>query len=366
MTDGREMSDAGHASPGFTGVDWDRRPVRKLVGDLFAGTGPLPSGELAALLHASVPELEAMAFELRSITQFLTAEILISVSPEIAEYGNALASWLEDLAEYTRQLATDATAHAESVVTARAEMPGAAEMDAIEKAFMRLEEFGAGIAGALAGEGHEVEKQRFDAENAAAAVMHRYEARTEPLARTKNDEPFAAAPRLAGWQEADRAKAAALESTRPRFSDAAGEAQASEAPLAAAGVASGAASPRGRAGASSQAATRPVSNPAKPKIVANAGTQVRPASLVSASGGALTGSVPAERGVTGDTAVRSGAAPAPLGAPVSAARGTGEGHVPDAALREGAAAPRQASDLYGLDIAVAPPIIGGTAPGGEG
>ena len=360
MTDGREMSDAGHASPGFTGVDWDRRPVRKLVGDLFAGTGPLPSGELAALLHASVPELEAMAFELRSITQFLTAEILISVSPEIAEYGNALASWLEDLAEYTRQLATDATAHAESVVTARAEMPGAAEMDAIEKAFMRLEEFGAGIAGALTGENHEVEKQRFDAENAAAAVMHRYEARTEPLARTKNDEPFAAAPRLAGWQEADRAKAAALEASRPRSFDSTSEARATQAPLAAAGVAPVAASPRTGTKYGSVASN----NPAKTKIVANAGTQVRPASLVSASGGVGTGPVPSERGVAADAAVRSGGAP--LGAPVSAARGSGAEHVPDAALRDGAATPRQASDLYGLDIAVAPPIIGGTAHGGEG
>lgn len=346
---------AGRQDSGFTGVDWSSRSAERLRADLFAGPGPVPAGELGAAWAGVALELDACAAELRALLVLLDSDVVMAASPLLSEHGRALAEWLENSAREARGLSERAFSHAGSVTRARASMPSAAEFDATRQALEALAQLGPGAAGILGGAHHAVEQAQQDAERTAAGVMVLYEQQNAPLVASTTE--LIAAPRLTLPAPSETASVGALEPGVTEVED------ASVMPAPARAV---------QVPATPVAATRPVrSQPAFAHIAEKTSHQVRPAALVAATGGTGAEAFPGAK-VGALSGMASGGAPAgtaqpanpvaPIGpvAPVHRGPGAPAETGPVAEVHD---APARASELFGLSVAVAPPVIGESQAG---
>lgn len=347
MTDHAHASSAGQEA-GFTGVDWAARPAGQLRADLYAGPGPVPAGELGAACASSAIELEACAAELRALLLVLESDVVMAASPLLSEHGRRLADWLETAAAESRELAERALTHTGAVTRARATMPSATELDATEEALDVLSQLGPGIAGLLGGAHHALEQARLDGERAAAAVMRLYEQQTAPLVAAEPEH--IPAPRLTLPELPERPEP----SQRP---SAPVEEELESAPIAP--LATPAAAPPA---AMAVGAARP--RPSYAHAAEKATNQVRPAALVGGAVPPAAGTSGHGLGVPSMTAGIGGAGttqPAAPVAPIGPAAPVHRGETdpapsgPVTAVRD---TPARAADLYGLSVAVAPPVIG--------
>ncbi|GLB63718.1 hypothetical protein NCCP2495_15970 [Dietzia sp. NCCP-2495] len=337
---------------GFTGVEWDQRTPDDLARALTAGPGPGQAGELAAAWTAAAEELEAVSSEYRRLAVELAADWVSEATPHLDARSREVADDVFGLAAHARELADRAGGHAHDHTVARATMPRVEEIEVTGRALDALDSLGPGLAGVLTGATDALETRSADLRRAAATVMAYYEARTAPLevprerppatrhllpgllARTAGDTvPSAAADRVAG----STGSAGSLPST----SSSPAAVAAPLAPFTAAG-----AIPTGSPGS-----TQPTE------------AQVRPATAAPTAPG--TGpTTPVAPAAGGTSAERAGAG-LPMIPPVARAAGAAgngdDAHQADGALRT-APGPAEIEELYGLSVAVAPPVFGGTPP----
>lgn len=347
---------------GFTGVEWTHRSTEQLRTDLFDGAGPAPAGELGAAWLSTAIELDALAVELRAVLLVLRSDIVISASPLLADRGNQLANWLESVATYARSIADHAFSHASAVTRARAAMPSAAELSAMNEAIAALAQFGPGIAGLFAGMHNAVNQAHSDAERTAAAVMRVYEQQTAGLVAA--DDEIASPPRLTAPAVTTDHSAPTPHTQQPQRSAQHAPQPTVQAPTTAMGMVTPTAAPAAAAGPRSGAGRG-----ARPRYE-TAQAQVRPAAVVHPAGvghGAPTAqtlNLVSEQ-TASSSAKTAGAVPpaAPLGQSASPVRGA------DSTVNAASSSPVpgvsvRARELYGLDIAVAPTVIGEAHHGG--
>ena len=326
---------------GFTGVEWDQRTPDELARALTAGPGPGQAGELAAAWTAAAEELEAVSSEYRRLAVELAADWVSEATPHLDARSREVADDVFELAAHARELADRAGGHAHDHTVARATMPRVEEIEVTGRALDALDSLGPGLAGVLTGATDALETRSADLRRAATTVMAHYEARTAPLevprerppatrhllpgllARTAGDTvPSAAADRVAE----STGSAGSLPSTASSPAAVA----APLAPFTAAG-----AIPTGSPGS-----TQPTE------------AQVRPATAGPTAPGTGT-TAPVAPAAGGTSAERAGAA--------GAAGNGDDAHQADGALRT-APGPAEIEELYGLSVAVAPPVFGGTPP----
>lgn len=340
---------------GFTGVEWDQRIPDELARALTAGPGPGQAGELAAAWTAAAEELEAVSSEYRRLAVELAADWVSEATPHLDARSREVADDVFGLAAHARELADRAGGHAHDHTVARATMPRVEEIEVTGRALDALDSLGPGLAGVLTGATDALETRSADLRRAAATVMAHYEARTAPLEVPRERPPATRhlLPGLLARTAADTVPSAAADrvaestpSASPLSSTASSPAAlaAPLAPFTAAGaVATG-----------SPGASQPTE------------AQVRPATAgATAPTAPGTGaSAPVAPAAGGTSAERTGAG-LPMIPPVAGAAGAAgngdDAHQADGALRT-APGPAEIEELYGLSVAVAPPVFGGTPP----
>lgn len=330
----------------FTGVEWELRSPEELALSLTSGPGPGQAGELAAVWTAVAVELESVASEYRRLALELSADWVSEASQGLDDRSREVSDDVYGLATRARELADRAGAHAHDHAIARAAMPKTAETAVTSRALDALDALGPGLAGLLTGATDALETVQADQRRAAARVMSEYEKRTTPLAeaRERPDQPRHLLPGLHSRPPSSASDAA---SATPS------EAASSGAPVSRVG----AGMPMLSRALPSVGATAP-SDPGSP------GAQVRPATAgTSAPPAAAPVSEARVPATTGD---RSGAGMpmAPMGAGAGAGAAAGGGndeHRSEATVRPGSDT-AEIEDLYGLSIAVAPPVFGGPGP----
>lgn len=338
------MSSGGE---GFTGVEWELRSPEELAHTLTAGPGPGQAGELAAVWTAVAVELEAVASEYRRLAVELSADWVSEAAQGLDDRSREVSDDVYGLATRARELADRAGAHAHDHGIARAAMPKAAETAVTSRALDALESLGPGLAGILTGATDALETVQADQRRAAARVMSEYEKRTTPLveARESPDQPRHLLPGLHARPPSSASDAASTASATPS------------------GAASGGAavSPAG-AGMPMLSLALPSAGATASPVPGSSGAQVRPATVGSvATPAASPLSEPAVPATAGDRA-GAGMPMAPMGAGAGAAAGGGnDEHRSEAAVRQGSGT-AEIEDLYGLSIAVAPPVFGGAGP----
>lgn len=336
---------------GFTGVEWELRSPEELAHTLTAGPGPGQAGELAAVWTAAAVELEAVASEYRRLAVELSVEWVSEASPGLDDRSREVADDVYGLATRARELADRAGAHAHDHGIARAAMPKAAETAVTSRALDALESLGPGLAGILTGATDALETVQADQRRAAARVMSEYEKRTTLLAEAREspDQPRHLLPGLHAGSSSSESGAA---SARPSGAASDGAAV----------------SPAG-AGMPMLSLALPSAGATTPPVPGPSGAQVRPATVGVAAGSAAPPaasplSEPRVPATTGDRA-GAGMPMAPMGAGGGAAAGGGnDEHRSEAAVRQGSGT-AEIEDLYGLSIAVAPPVFGGAGPASQ-
>lgn len=337
---------------GFTGVEWDQRTPDDLARALTAGPGPGQAGELAAAWTAAAEELEAVSSEYRRLAVELAADWVSEATPHLDARSREVADDMFGLAAHARELADRAGGHAHDHTVARATMPRVEEIEITGRALDALDSLGPGLAGVLTGATDALETRSADLRRAAATVMAHYEARTAPL-EVPRERPAATRHLLPGLLarpsgDADPSAAAdrVAESTGsagslPSTASSPAAVAAPLAPFTAAG-----AIPTGSPGS-----TQPTE------------AQVRPATAGPTAPGTGT-TAPVAPAAGGTSAERAGAG-LPMIPPVAGAAGAAgngdDAHQADGALRT-APGPAEIEELYGLSVAVAPPVFGGTPP----
>lgn len=336
---------------GFTGVEWEQRTPADLARALSAGPGPGQAGELAAAWSAVADELEAVASEYRRLAVELSAVWVSAASPGLDVRSREVADDVFGLAAHARGLTERAGGHAHDHTIARATMPRAEEIEATDRALAALDSLGPGLAGVLTGATDALETRSSDLREEAATVMALYEARTAPLevprerpARTRHLLPGLVA-RAGGAEGPDTI---GVDHTVPATGS-------DRTPAPASGPVPDAAAPL-----AAYAATAGVPSAHAP------GTQVRPATVETAgTGPTSTGAgtaAPSAPAPAGGTAERTGVGMPmipPVGRAAGASGGTDDAHHADEGLRP-TAGPTEVEELYGLSVAVAPPVFGAT------
>lgn len=319
---------------GFTGVEWEMRPPDGLAHALTAGPGPGQAGELAAVWASAAAELESVASEYRRLAVELSADWVSAASPGLDDRSRRVADDVHGLSTRARELADRAAGHSRDHAIARAAMPKAAETAATTGALEALDSLGPGLAGLLSGATDALENLRSDQRRAAARVMAEYETRTAPLA-VPVERPAPPRRLVTGIDTGvggDSTVAAASTPTTP------------------ASAGTGGPSPSLSSALPGAAAAPP----------APAGVQVRPAT----AGAQTTAPSPAPGAASAPEprADRAGsAAPmAPMG-PMGAAGAAGGGDDDHRAADTVSPTGTEVEDLYGLSVAVAPPVFGGGA-----
>lgn len=336
---------------GFTGVEWDQRSPADLARALSAGPGPGQAGELAAAWSAVAHELEAVASEYRRLAVDLSADWVSAATPDLDARSREVADDVFGLAAQARELTERSGGHAHNHTIARAAMPRTEEIEATGRALDALDSLGPGLVGVLTGATDALETRTVDLRKEAATVMAHYEARTAPLA-VPRETPAPTRHLLPGLvaraggsgdpAPADTGRTGA--DSAPVVGGPAATSAASAAPLAAYAAVGGA------------RAEHPTGTQVRPATAGPAGTGA-PGTAPAAGSPALAGSPtggPAERFASAVPMVP------PMGGAAGATGGSDDAHHADQALRP-SPGPTEIEELYGLSVAVAPPVFGATA-----
>lgn len=323
------------AGAGFTGVEWGLRSPEELARSLTAGPGPGQAGELAAVWSAAAAELEAVASEYRRLAVELSADWVSEASHRLDDRSREVSDDVYALAARSRELADRAAGHAHDHTLARAAMPKSVETAVTARSIAALDLLGPGLAGVLTGAAYALENTQAEQRRAAARVMAEYEASTAPLAgpRPRPNTPRHLLPGLHPPRDAARSTTDAANGRTDAARPATGSTAGGPAPLLSLAL-----------------------PPAAPVAPVPSGAQVRPAAAPAPASGPAGETRPPES----RSADRMGAGMpiAPIGAGSAAAAGGEDEHRPSVSVRPGAEA-TEVDDLYGLSVAVAPPVFGG-------